>query len=144
MATDYDLERFVKAQDFMYDQALAEIKSGRKTGHWIWYIFPQLKGFGFSYNSQYYGIADYVEAEFYANHPILGKRLREITDSLLEVLTSLNAPTIQEVVGFTDARKMQSCMTLFEYVTKEDRFSKILKLGYNGNRDTKTLEILSK
>ena len=74
-----NLERFEKAQALDYQQALAEIRAGRKTSHWIWYIFPQLKGLGFSYNAEHYGIADEDEAQQYLAHPVLGARLREIT-----------------------------------------------------------------
>ena len=78
---DHSLERFVDAQERMYEMALAEVKSGKKLSHWIWYIFPQLKGLGSSNNSIYYGIDDIEEARAYLNHPILGARLREITSA---------------------------------------------------------------
>ena len=84
-----DLERFVKAQEHSYLIALKEIRSGRKMGHWIWYIFPQLKGLGHSSRSQYYGIADLEEAKAYLNHPVLAQRLREITETLL-IVSSLH------------------------------------------------------
>ena len=79
---DHSLERFVDAQERMYDIALAEVKSGKKLSHWIWYIFPQLKGLGESNNSRYYGIDDIDEAKAYLNHPILGARLRKITSAV--------------------------------------------------------------
>ena len=81
---EHSLERFVDAQERMYETALAEVKNGKKLSHWIWYIFPQLKGLGESYNSHYYGIDDLEEARAYLQHPVLGTRLREITLTLLQ------------------------------------------------------------
>ena len=81
----HNLERFVDAQERMYEIALAEVKSGKKVSHWIWYIFPQLKGLGMSGNSHYYGIDDINEARAYLEHPILGTRLREITSVYLKI-----------------------------------------------------------
>ena len=81
----YDLSRFLAAQERDYAQALAEIRTGRKRSHWIWYIFPQLRGLGYSYNAEYYGLADAEEARRYLAHPVLGARLREITEALLEL-----------------------------------------------------------
>ena len=83
--TNYNLQRFLDAQRGDYEQALAEVRNGRKYSHWIWYIFPQLKGLGMSYNSQYYGLSGKEEAEAYLAHPILGERLREITSVFNEV-----------------------------------------------------------
>ncbi len=139
-----DLERFVEAQKHSYLQALTEISNGSKQGHWIWYIFPQLKGFGSSYNSEYYGITDTEEAKSYLNHPTLGKRLREITDALLLVVRQNNSLTAIGILSYIDAQKLQSCMTLFEAVSGEKRFSEVLEMLYRGERDLMTLSKISK
>ena len=136
----HSLERFVEAQELMYMMALDEVRNGRKRGHWIWYIFPQLKGLGESYNSSYYGINGIEEARAYLNHPILGARLREITAAFLE-LVGKNAP---EVFGHLDAMKVRSCMTLFNEVSDDDLFQRVLDRYYNGVADNRTLAILGK
>ena len=133
-----DLERFVEAQELMYPMAFDEVRNGRKRGHWIWYIFPQLKGLGMSENSQYYGIDGIEEARAYLQHPVLGARLREITTAFLE-LVGKNA---QEVFGHLDAMKVCSCMTLFNEVSDDDLFQKVLDRYYNGVADDRTLEML--
>lgn len=135
-----DLNRFVEAQESNYSYALEEIRNGRKHGHWIWYIFPQLKGLGHSYNSNYYGITDAEEVKAYLNHPILGNRLREITQALLDLPKELTA---REILGWTDALKVKSSMTLFYYVSKEDIFLNVLNRFYNGCQDQKTIIILN-
>ena len=134
------LERFVKAQDNSYTTALREVKSGHKKGHWIWYIFPQMKGLGRSHYSEYYGIEDLSEATAYLNDPILGSRLVEITEALL----NLNAANMIDVVGYPDVLKVQSCMTLFEQVENAPSvFSEVLDLYYDGKRDEQTLKLLN-
>ena len=135
-----DLERFVEAQELMYPMAFDEVRNGRKRGHWIWYIFPQLKGLGESYNSSYYGIDGIEEARVYLQHPVLGARLREITAAFLE-LVGKNA---QEVFGHLDAMKVRSCMTLFNVVSEDDLFQRVLDRYYNGVADDRTLEMLGK
>ena len=137
---DHSLERFVDAQERMYNMALTEVKSGKKLSHWIWYIFPQLKGLGKSNNSIYYGIDDIEEAKAYLQHPILGARLREITSVFLG-LTGKNA---QDVFGYLDAMKVRSCMTLFNELADDDLFGKVLERYYSGLADEKTLAILGK
>ena len=137
---DHSLERFVDAQERMYDIALAEVKSGKKLSHWIWYIFPQLKGLGESNNSRYYGIDDIDEAKAYLNHPILGARLREITSVFLDSV----GKNVQDVFGYLDAMKVRSCMTLFNEVSEDDLFRKVLERYYSGLADEKTLAILGK
>ena len=124
----------------MYEMALAEVKSGKKLSHWIWYIFPQLKGLGESYNSHYYGIDDIEEAKAYLKHPVLGERLREITSVFLD-LTGKNA---KDVFGYLDAMKIRSCMTLFNEVSEDDLFRNVLVRYYSGLADEKTLAILGK
>lgn len=137
---DHSLERFVDAQERMYDKALAEVKDGKKLSHWIWYIFPQLKGLGESYNSYFYGIDNIEEASAYLKHPILGARLREITATFLN-LKGVNA---QDVFGFLDAMKIRSCMTLFDEVAEDDLYRKVIDHYYGGLADEKTLVLLSK
>ena len=134
------LKRFLDAQDHMYEMALAEVKSGKKLSHWIWYIFPQVKGLGMSGSSLYYGIDDVEEAKAYLQHPVLGARLREITTAYLS-LTGVNA---QDVFGYLDAMKVRSCMTLFNEVAEDDLFRNVLERYYNGLADEKTLAILGK
>lgn len=134
------LKRFLDAQDQMYEIALAEVKRGKKLTHWIWYIFPQVKGLGMSGSSLYYGIDDVEEAKAYLQHPVLGARLREITTAYLS-LTGVNA---QDVFGYLDAMKVRSCMTLFNEVAEDDLFRNVLERYYNGLADEKTLAILGK
>ena len=137
---DHSLERFVDAQKRTYERALAEVKNGQKVTHWIWYIFPQLKGLGESNNSQYYGIDDIDEAKAYLNHPVLGARLREITTTFLD-LKGVNA---KDVFGYLDAMKVRSCMTLFDEVAEDDLFRKVIDRYYSGLADEKTLTFLGK
>lgn len=136
----HNLERFVDAQERMYETALAEVKSGKKLSHWIWYIFPQLKGLGMSGNSHYYGIDDINEARAYIEHPILGTRLREITSVYLKI----SGKNAQDIFGHLDAMKVRSCMTLFNEVSEDDLFRKVIDRYYSGCSDEKTLSILGK
>lgn len=130
------LERFVKAQERMYELALAEIEDGQKKLHWIWYIFPQLSVLGRSQNSKYYGISGIEEAEAYLKHPILGERLREVTNTLL----LHNEKSAVEIFGETDAMKVRSCMTLFSEVSPKDIFDDVIASFYHGVYDKATLE----
>ena len=131
----YDLERFIEAQEMNYAQALREIKEGEKRGHWIWYIFPQIKGLGHSYNSEFYGISSKEEAKAYLEHPVLGKRLREITQALLDC----NNKSADDILGFPDVLKVRSCMTLFDLVSPNDIFNDVLFKYYEGQRCDKTI-----
>ena len=133
------MQRFIQAQENDYQTALAEVRVGYKCSHWMWYIFPQLKGLGFSSTAQYYGINGRVEAMAYLKHPILGARLREITS----VLLILEGKSAVEIFGRTDAMKLRSCMTLFNAVDNGDElFQKVLDKYYNGQPDEKTLAML--
>ena len=137
----YDLERFVKAQNSgwgSYAEALCEIKDGHKRGHWIWYIFPQIKGLGHSQNSEFYGISGKEEARAYLEHPVLGNRLREITKAFLDC----NNPSAFNILGFPDVLKVLSCMTLFDLVAPQDIFAEVLAKYYEGNRCEKTIRRL--
>lgn len=137
---DHSLERFVDAQERMYEMALTEVKSGKKLSHWTWYIFPQLKGLGMSGNSHYYGIDNIEEARAYLQHPVLGARLREITSVFLDSV----GKNAQDVFGYLDAMKVRSCMTLFNEVSDDDLFRKVLERYYSGLADEKTLAILGR
>ena len=134
-----DLNRFLHAQDDFgtYNQALREMKAGRKTTHWMWFIFPQLKGLGHSYNSIYYGIESLKEAEDYLADPVLGKRLREITSAVL----SHKDDDILAIMGSgIDAKKFRSSMTLFDLVCPGDVFAEALEVFFGGQRDPRTLQ----
>ena len=135
-----NLDRFIKAQENDYETALNEIENGHKQSHWIWYIFPQLQGLGFSSMSQYYGIKDEEEAIDYMNHPVLRERLLKISQALL----SLDCSDPVRVMGYPDNLKLQSSMTLFSIVSKEPVFQKVLDKFYDGQEDQSTLEKLKK
>ena len=130
------LQRFIEAQNDSYDQALKEIINGRKLTHWIWYIFPQMKGLGFSYNSEYYGITSLQEARDYLENELLRKRLFEITESLL----MHKGKDIESIMGDIDAMKLKSSMTLFDAVQPDDIFGEVLDEFYGGERCRITLE----
>lgn len=130
------LQRFIEAQNDSYDQALKEIRNGRKLTHWIWYIFPQMKGLGFSYNSEYYGITSLQEARDYLENELLRKRLFEITESLL----MHKGKDIESIMGDIDALKLKSSMTLFDAVQPGSIFGEVLDGFYGGERCRRTLE----
>ena len=134
------LDRFVDAQESVYEIALEEIRSGEKLTHWMWYIFPQMKGLGKSHNAKFYGISDLKEAKAYLNHPVLGRRLREITSGLL----NLKVENINEVLGKLDAMKLKSSMTMFDFVCPNDIFEKVLIRFFNDERCHKTTVELTK
>ncbi len=135
-----DLTRFLDAQKNDYETALNEIKAGKKRSHWMWYIFPQIAGLGFSETSKYYAIKDIDEASQYLNHEILGKRLKEICIELLN-LEEDNAFTI---FGSPDYLKLKSSMTLFEQTeTDSDIYQKVLDKFFEGQTDHKTIELLT-
>lgn len=138
---EYDLERFLKMQELFYASALREIQNGRKRTHWIWFIFPQLRSLGRSSHAFYYGIADIKEAEAYIAHPVLGARLREISQALLALPTD----DACAVMGDIDALKLRSCMTLFACATEDNLvFLRVLKKFYAGKPDGLTLAELKK
>ena len=139
----YDLMRFLQAQEGRqegtYSQALAEIRRGRKESHWIWYIFPQLKGLGRSAMSEFYGISGMEEARAYLKDPVLGARLVEICNALL----ALEVEDIVQVMGRPDDKKLKSSMTLFEAAAeKPEVFQRVLEKYYQGKRDGRTLRML--
>ena len=135
----YELSRFLRAQNYEssgYKDALQEVTDGRKRKHWIWYIFPQIKGLGHSDYSEYYGIGSLEEAKAYLKHEVLGERLREITN----VLFQLDGKTSVEIFGHIDAMKVKSSMTLFDLVSPHDIFERVLEKYYNGLRCEFTLK----
>ena len=138
---EYNLDRFLKAQELMYPWALREIKNGRKQTHWMWYIFPQLKMLGRSSTALYYGIDNLEEAKAYLEHPILGTRLREISSVLLALET--NDPLA--VMGYPDNLKLCSCMTLFSRATDDNHvFIGVLTKFFDGVADPYTIDLLDK
>lgn len=138
METPKDLSRFLTRQEYDYALALSEIRGGRKESHWMWYIFPQLRGLGESYDAWYYGIADLEEARAYLEHPVLGDRLREISQALLE----LEQTDPRWIFGWTDSLKLRSCMTLFLRASGESVFAEVLDRFYGGREDQRTLSML--
>ena len=143
MRKETDLLRFIDAQDSVYsgyDQALSEIKDGKKTSHWIWYIFPQFRDFGHSQTALYYGIANREEAQRYLDNPILNMRIREISEALL----LHSNKTAIEIFGDLDAKKVRSSMTMFDYLSPNDVFAKVLDVFYQGKRGGRTLKGLTK
>lgn len=133
-----DLERFVEAQSWNYEVAVAELRAGKKRSHWMWYIFPQMRGLGRSSMAEMYGIAGLDEARRYLEHEILGKRLREVCEAIL----GLSTDDAHEVFGDIDSLKLNSSMTLFDLVSPDDIFARVLNKYYGGERDNKTLKLL--
>ena len=141
MVKKMGLERFVTAQEHFYDKALDEVRNGRKETHWMWFIFPQIIGLGISDTAMYYSIESIGEAKLYLEHEVLGPRLVQITKELLALET--NDPT--EIFGDVDALKLNSCMTLFDYVTEDENvFNEVIEKFYDGVKDEKTLQLIKK
>ncbi|WP_433836295.1 DUF1810 domain-containing protein [Flavobacterium anhuiense] len=139
MEKQYDLDRFLEAQRETYGNALREIRAGSKQTHWMWFIFPQLRGLGFTDYNIFYGIENLQEATQYFNHPILGRRLEEITGAILQIENK----TALEILGRADEKKLKSCMTLFSLLPDTSEcFRQLLDKYYHGELDENTLEIL--
>lgn len=136
--SNYDLNRFLEAQNGVYPIALKELQEGRKRSHWMWYIFPQLKNLGNSYNAKYYGISGIEEAVAYLQHPILGQRLREVTSIIL----NLSGNDAEAIFGCIDAMKLRSSMTLFDVVSPNDIFAQIIDKYFNGQSDNRTISTI--
>ena len=135
----HNLNRFVQAQEDDYEQALAEIRSGRKRSHWMWYIFPQIDGLGFSSTSRRYSIKSVAEAEAYLSHPVLGPRLVECAEAALRV----EGRSAFEIFGSPDEMKLRSCATLFACVAPAGSvFDRLIDQYFQGQRDGKTLRLL--
>lgn len=136
-----DLDRFIEAQKNTYNRALQEIKNGQKESHWIWYIFPQIRGLSHSERANYYAIEDIEEATNYLKNPILYARLIEISKALLEV----EEKTAIEILGYVDAMKVKSSMTLFHLANPEEKtYIEVLNKYYQGEKDEKTIQLLQK
>ena len=133
-----ELERFVKAQENSYETALKEIRQGEKRSHWMWYIFPQIKGLGFSPTAQYYAIQNKEEAEQYLKHPILSKRLLEIS----EVLLRCEEDNASKIFGYPDDMKLKSSMTLFALVSDQSIFKEVLMKFFDGEMDGRTVQLV--
>lgn len=137
----FDLDRFVSAQDPVYPQVLAELRTGRKRTHWIWFVFPQIAGLGFSSTSVHYSIRSLAEARAYLQHPLLGPRLNECAEAVLAV----QGRTAQQIMPYPDDLKLRSSMTLFERAAGPGSvFSRVLDRYYQGRRDERTLELLQR
>jgi uncharacterized protein (DUF1810 family) len=135
----HDLGRFVDAQAGDYEQALAEIRSGRKRSHWMWYIFPQIDGLGFSSMSRRYSIKSLDDARVYLDHPVLGPRLVECAKAVL----GMEGRSAYEIFGAPDDMKLRSSATLFASVTPADSvFARLLDKYFDGKRDGKKLGLL--
>lgn len=138
MENNYNLNRFIEAQNRDYDTALAEIRAGKKVSHWMWYIFPQLKGLGRSSTSEYYGLSGIKEAQAYLSDPILKARLIEITDAVI----AHKDKSAEEIFGGIDAKKLRSCMTLFSTAAPDiPVFDAVLEQFFNGTLDRNTLRL---
>lgn len=138
-AGPYDLNRFLRAQEGDYERALAEVRGGRKRSHWMWYVFPQFEGLGWSPTSQRYSIKSLAEARAYLSHPVLGPRLIEVMEAAL----SVEGRSAHEIFGSPDDLKLRSCATLFATVLPAGSvFHRLLDKYFQGEPDPKTLRLL--
>ena len=138
MENNYNLNRFIEAQNRDYDIALAEIRAGKKVSHWMWYILPQFKGLGRSSTSEYYGLSGIKEAQAYLSDPILKARLIEITDAVI----AHKDKSAEEIFGGIDAKKLRSCMTLFSIAAPDiPVFEAVLEQFFHGVPDRNTLRL---
>jgi len=136
----YHLNRFIKAQETVYNSVVCELKYGQKRSHWIWFIFPQIDGLGHSETARYYAIKSIQEAQDYLHHPVLGARLQECTQAVLNI----EGQTLAYIFGYPDDRKFKSSMTLFAYVSSPGSvFEQALEQYCHGEQDSKTLELIS-
>jgi uncharacterized protein (DUF1810 family) len=135
----YDLQRFVDAQAPVYQRVVAELRQGRKQSHWMWFIFPQIKGLGSSTTANKFAIASRAEAQAYLDHPILGPRLRECA----RLVTAVPQRSIEDILGYPDDLKFRSSMTLFAIAAADNKdFTDALDKFYGGKADPATLERL--
>ena len=136
----FDLNRFIDAQNDDYLKAKGELLKGRKESHWIWYIFPQIKGLGFSYYSEFYGLDGIKEAKAYYENEILRSRLIE----LCNILLNLKEKDIRNIMGYPDDLKLKSSMTIFYIASKDEVFKKVLDKYYDSKLDENTVELLNR
>ena len=134
----FELNRFLTAQETVYDRVLIELKNGEKRSHWMWYIFPQIDGLAQSSTSKHYAIKSIEEARSYYNHPVLGSRLLECTS----LVNRIEGKTVSEIFGYPDDLKLKSSMTLFTEVTSNNLFISVLNKYFLGERDLKTIQLL--
>ena len=140
MSKETNLERFIDAQERSYQIALSEIKNGKKQSHWMWYIFPQVQGLGFSETSKFYAIKNIDEAKEFLLHPVLGNRLVNLCNELLK----LESDNANSIFGSPDDLKLKSSMTLFSSLNINPVFQMVLEKFFNGTGDNKTLELIGK
>ncbi len=139
MTDPYDLQRFIAAQNPVFDQVRAELHAGRKRGHWMWFVFPQIKGLGSSPMARKYAISSWAEAEAYLDHPILGPRLRECT----RLVAAVQGRSIGDILGYPDELKFRSSMTLFAHTAPGGKpFTDALEKYFPEGFDPLTLERL--
>ncbi len=137
----FDLQRFVDAQEGVYERALGELRAGRKTSHWMWFVFPQLAGLGRSEMARRYALGSLAEARAYLAHPLLGARLRASCEALLEGAGGASA---EQVLGAIDALKLRSSMTLFARAEPaEPLFARVLERFHDGEQDPATVALLA-
>lgn len=136
---DFDLNRFVVAQENVYQTVISELNTGNKQSHWMWFIFPQIDGLGTSTTARFYSIKNIDEASAYLNHPIVGKRLLECS----AILLTINDKSADDILGFPDYVKLQSCMTLFSIAFPQEKiFKEVLGKYYKDQMDEKTIKII--
>lgn len=135
---DEDLQRFVDAQARVIDRVRTELKAGRKMSHWMWFVFPQIKGLGHSDTARRYAIHSLEEARAYVGHPVLGPRLRECTRLVL----GASDKSIEDIFGYPDDLKFRSCMTLFAHASNEPCFRQALDKFFGGEEDAETVKRL--
>ena len=139
MKDPYNLQRFLDAQSAVFDQVCTELQAGQKTGHWMWFIFPQIQGLGKSETARQFAISSLAEAEAYLAHPVLGPRLRKCTS----LVTSIKNSSAEDVFGGIDSLKLRSSMTLFARATPDNKiFLEVLEKYFGGASDERTLQLL--
>jgi uncharacterized protein (DUF1810 family) len=139
-ADPYDLQRFRTAQDNVYQDACAELRAGQKRSHWMWFVFPQIRGLGSSSMAQFYGVSSGDEARAFLNDPVLGQRLRECT----RLINQVEGRSVQQIFGSVDALKLRSSMTLFAHIAPEEPlFRRALDKFFDGAADDRTLHMLA-
>ena len=138
-AADFNLNRFVTAQEKLYETVVAELRNGNKQTHWMWFIFPQIDGLGTSSFAKLYAIKSISEAKAYFNHPVLGSRLLECSNIML----SIKNKSANDSLGFPDCVKLQSCMTLFSIIFPLEKvFTEVLTKYYTNEKDNRTIQLL--
>lgn len=139
MSDPHNLNRFIDAQKSVYERVVSELKAGRKRSHWMWFVFPQIEGLGYSFTAQKYAISGIDEAQAYIAHPVLGPRLRECT----ALVNAVQGKSINEILGSPDDMKLRSSMTLFAHATADNKvFRDALEKYYGGEDDRLTVEKL--